>query len=59
MERALLDGEHQTEMEQLHEDEEKINQLKHRQRELIDESARERENVSFLCFLIEFVQNFN
>ncbi|KAL5019694.1 hypothetical protein ScPMuIL_002586 [Solemya velum] len=44
MERALLDGEHQTEMERLHEDEEKINELKHRQRELIDQASQEREH---------------
>ena len=45
MERALLEGEHQTEMGQLQSDQEKINQLKEKQNMLIEKATREREKV--------------
>ncbi len=45
MERALLDGEHQMEMEQLQRDQEKINDLKRQQAELIQQANLQREKV--------------
>ena len=45
MERALLEGEHQTEMGQLQSDQEKINQLREKQTMLIEKATREREKV--------------
>ena len=46
MERALLEGEHQDELEQLHIDQEKIASLKRRQVQLIEHAAIARERVS-------------
>ncbi|XP_053408390.1 pleckstrin homology-like domain family B member 1 isoform X3 [Mercenaria mercenaria] len=43
MERALLEGEHQTEMERLQDDQEKIRQLRHKQNMLMEKATRERE----------------
>ena len=45
MERALLEGEHQMEMEELEREQQTINRLKHRQLELIDQATAEREKV--------------
>ena len=45
MERALLEGEHQDELEQLHIDQEKIASLKRRQVQLIEHAAIARERV--------------
>ena len=45
MERALLEGEHQTEMERLQEDQEKIRHLRHKQNMLMEKATREREKV--------------
>ena len=45
MERALLEGEHQTEMGQLQSDQEKINHLREKQTMLIEKATREREKV--------------
>ncbi|VDI57551.1 Hypothetical predicted protein [Mytilus galloprovincialis] len=43
MERALLEGEHNTEMEELQQEQDRINALKLQQAELIERSAKERE----------------
>ncbi|XP_069115660.1 pleckstrin homology-like domain family B member 2 isoform X3 [Argopecten irradians] len=43
MERALLEGEHQTEMDELQSDQDRINLLKQRQAELIEHATQERE----------------
>ncbi|XP_060573136.1 pleckstrin homology-like domain family B member 1 isoform X3 [Ruditapes philippinarum] len=43
MERALLEGEHQTEMERLQDDQEKIRHLRHKQNMLMEKASRERE----------------
>ena len=45
MERALLEGEHQMEMDELEREQQTINRLKHRQLELIDQATAEREKV--------------
>ena len=45
MERALLEGEHKTEMEQLQEEQEKINQLKQHQHNMLERATRQREKV--------------
>ena len=45
MERALLEGEHQTEMEKLDVDQERIDLLKQRQVALEEQAAHERERV--------------
>jgi hypothetical protein len=45
MERALLEGEHQTEMERLQDDQEKIRHLRHKQNMLMEKASREREKV--------------
>ncbi|XP_055958658.1 pleckstrin homology-like domain family B member 1 isoform X3 [Patella vulgata] len=45
MERALLEGEHQTEMEQLQHDQEQINLLKQQQAELMERASRERQKM--------------
>ena len=45
MERALLEGEHQMEMEELEKEQQTINRLKHRQLELIDQAQAERDKV--------------
>lgn len=43
MEQALLDGEHQTEMSELHREQEIINQLKLKHEEIVEKAALERE----------------
>lgn len=45
MEKALLDGEKETEMEELQRDQERINILKERHREVVERAARERQKV--------------
>ncbi|XP_060081466.1 uncharacterized protein LOC132560804 [Ylistrum balloti] len=45
MERALLEGEHQTEMDELQSDQDRINLLKQRQAELIERATQEREKM--------------
>lgn len=45
MERALLEGEHQTEMEELQSDQEKITVLKEEQEMLMQKAVQERETV--------------
>ncbi|KAK7491030.1 hypothetical protein BaRGS_00017726, partial [Batillaria attramentaria] len=45
MERALLEGEHKTEMEHLHADQEKVNELKQQQHNLLERAARQREKA--------------
>ncbi len=45
MERALLEGEHQMEMEELEREQLKINRLKTRQLELVDEAQAQRDKV--------------
>ena len=50
MERALLEGEHQTEMERLQSDQENIARLKQRQSQLLEVAARRRQSVSCVCF---------
>lgn len=45
MEKALLDGEKETEMEELQRDQERINVLKERHREVVERAARERQKV--------------
>ena len=45
MERALLEGEHQTELEHLQEDQERIRALKQRQLDLIECAASEKDKV--------------
>ncbi|KAL8618498.1 hypothetical protein ACOMHN_000643 [Nucella lapillus] len=42
-EQTALEGEHRTQMEQLQEDQEKINHLKHQQHTMLDRTARQRE----------------
>ena len=46
MERALLEGEHQTELEQLLEEQQSISALKRRQLVLIERAAGDMEKVS-------------
>lgn len=43
MERALLDGEHHTEMEKLQQDQEMIQQLRHKHSQLVEKASKERE----------------
>ncbi|XP_021358754.1 uncharacterized protein LOC110453881 isoform X4 [Mizuhopecten yessoensis] len=45
MERALLEGEHQTEMDELQSDQDRINLLKQRQADLIERATQEREKM--------------
>lgn len=45
MERALLDGEHEAEMERLQDDQEKIQQLRQKQNLLMEKASRERQKV--------------
>lgn len=45
MERALLEGEHQVQMEKLQQDQQRINQLKLRQLQLQQAAKNEREKV--------------
>ncbi|XP_033759080.1 pleckstrin homology-like domain family B member 2 isoform X2 [Pecten maximus] len=45
MERALLEGEHQTEMDELQSDQDRINLLKQRQAELIELATQDREKM--------------
>ena len=52
MERALLEGEHKTEMEQLQEEQEKINQLKQHQHNMLERATRQREKVSLAAITI-------
>jgi hypothetical protein len=54
MERALLEGEHNTEMEELQQEQERINVLKVQQAELIENSAKEREKVILIlqCYIL-------
>jgi hypothetical protein len=54
MERALLEGEHNTEMEELQQEQERINDLKVQQAELIENSAKEREKVILIlqCYIL-------
>ena len=52
MERALLEGEHKTEMEQLQEEQEKINQLKQHQHNMLERATRQREKVSLAATTI-------
>ena len=47
MERALLEGEHQTEMDMLQSEQENITTLKQRQLELLEIAAAERGKVGF------------
>lgn len=46
MERALLEGEHKVEMDQLQGDQERINALKRKQHQLNELATAEREKVS-------------
>jgi hypothetical protein len=54
MERALLEVEHNTEMEELQQEQERINDLKVQQAELIENSAKEREKVILIlqCYIL-------
>ena len=52
MERSLLEGEHKTQMEQLQDDQEKINQLKQQQHNLLERAAKQREKVSNVCEVV-------
>ena len=54
MERALLEGEHNTEMEELQQEQERINVPKVQQAELIENSAKEREKVILIlqCYIL-------
>jgi hypothetical protein len=56
MERALLEGEHNTEMEELQQEQERINVLKVQQAELIENSAKEREKVILIlqCYILRY-----
>lgn len=64
MEKALLDGEKETEMEELQRDQERINILKERHREVVERAARERQKVrtgstkgSNYCFYVHVLQS--
>jgi len=46
VERALLEGEHQNEMEKLQEDQGKIQELRHKQNILMEKASRQREKVN-------------
>ncbi len=48
MERALLEGEHQMEMEELEHEQHTINSLKTRQLELIDQAQAQRDKVNVM-----------
>ena len=54
MERALLEGEHQMEMEELEHEQHTINSLKTRQLELIDQAQAQRDKVSAMFILWKF-----
>ena len=60
MERALLEGEHQMEMEELEKEQQIINRLKHRQLELIDQAQAERDKVRpHSSLILLFCYNFH
>lgn len=54
MEQALLDGEHQTEMSELHREQEIINQLKLKHEEIVEKAALEREKVCHFFYFTYF-----
>ena len=63
MERALLEGEHQMEMEELEREQQTINRLKHRQLELIDQATAEREkvrkNIKYVRYFLSDTINYS
>ena len=58
MERALLEGEHQTEMAELEAEQDRINILKSKQMDLIDQATAEREKVTILAAILSSIWSY-